>query len=217
MKIKNTQFIKSAVRPAHYPEWDLNEVAFAGRSNVGKSSLINTLLMRKALVKVSKTPGRTQLLNFFEVTTGDDRQLGLVDLPGYGFARVPDSVKRTWGKMIEGYLERRERLKAVVIVMDIRRGMTVDDRHMLESLAFFGPQPILVFTKADKFSANKRRNQILSISKKEGIPKKDMIIFSSHNRMGREALWERIAGLCLPQPLNFGPDGDELPQEEGQG
>lgn len=198
MKLKSTTFIKSAVKPAHYPELEIAEVAFAGRSNVGKSSLMNTLLGRRALVKVSKTPGRTQHINFFEVLNGKDQRLSLVDLPGYGFAKVPLSVKAAWGRMIETYLSRRRMLKAVVIVMDIRRGVTEDDRMMINSMAHFGAQPILVMTKADKLSRNKCMNQLNAISKKEGIPVADMVVFSSHTGKGKEALWRRIEQLCLP-------------------
>ena len=107
LKLAETIFIKSAVKPEHYPEWDLHEIAFAGRSNVGKSSLINTLVERRKLVKVSKTPGRTQHINFFQTRFVDGREMGLVDLPGYGFAKVPKRVKQDWGKMIEAYLGTR--------------------------------------------------------------------------------------------------------------
>lgn len=199
MKIKTTTFIKSATKASQYPEWSLPEVAFAGRSNVGKSSLMNTLLMRKALVKVSKTPGRTQLLNFFTVLLGDDREIALVDLPGYGFARVPHSVKRSWGKMIEGYLSGRRNLKVLVIVMDIRRGMEDDDRQLMEALAHFGVQPILVFTKADKLSRNKTTTRLRNLSESLKIPKDELVLFSSHTRKGREKLWARIEEICLPR------------------
>ncbi len=198
MKIKNSAFIKSAIKPSHYPEWDLPEVAFAGRSNVGKSSLINTLLMRKALVKVSRTPGRTQHINFFTVQLGDDRELSLVDLPGYGFARVPAKIKSEWGTMVDSYLGRRL-LKALVIVMDVRRGMEDDDRQLIEALPHFGVQPILVFTKADKLSRNKAHQRLVEITRDLKISNDDLILFSSHTRKGREKLWERIAELCLPR------------------
>ena len=117
MKIISAVFITSATKPSQYPPARLPEIAFAGRSNVGKSSLINTLVNRKRLVKTSSTPGRTRLINFFEI----NQQIGFVDLPGYGYARVPESVKKTWGPMIETYLSNRNTLKGVVVILDIRR------------------------------------------------------------------------------------------------
>ena len=117
MLIKSAQFITSAVKPSQYPASTFPEVAFAGRSNVGKSSLLNVLVNRKRLVKTSKTPGRTQLINFFLV----NQTLSLVDLPGYGYAKVPEAIKRSWGPMIETYLSERKALTSVVLIMDIRR------------------------------------------------------------------------------------------------
>jgi len=117
MIIKSAEFVTSAVKPAQYPPADMPEIAFAGRSNVGKSSLINSLVNRKRLVKISTTPGRTQLVNFFAI----NRAVTFVDLPGYGYARVPLPIKKTWGPMVETYLKDRENLKGVVLLMDMRR------------------------------------------------------------------------------------------------
>ena len=150
--LRKVEFVKSATHPRHYPPAEMREIAFAGRSNVGKSSLINGLLQRKNLVKVSNTPGRTQLLNFFQVND----ELSIVDLPGYGFAKVPHEVKDKWGKMIENYLKTRETLCAVIVLMDLRRGIQEDDIQLIEALPFFQIQPILVFTKADKYKRNAR-------------------------------------------------------------
>ena len=133
MHVKSTEFIKSATKPAHYPESDLPEIAFAGRSNVGKSSLINVLVNRKKLVRTSSTPGRTQLINFFDV----NESFTLVDLPGYGFAKVPLDVKRQWGPMMETYLSSRANLQGVVLIMDIRRIPRDEDLQMLDLVENF--------------------------------------------------------------------------------
>ncbi len=130
MIVKSADFVTSAVKPSQYPEALHPEAAFAGRSNVGKSSLINTLVNRKRLVKTSATPGRTQLINFFTV---NDR-LSLVDLPGYGYAKVPASVRRKWGPMIETYLKGRETLKAVVLIMDVRRIPGIEEQNFIDWL-----------------------------------------------------------------------------------
>ena len=128
MHIKTTSFVKSATKPANYPESSLPEVAFAGRSNVGKSSLLNVMVQRKSLVRTSSTPGRTQLINFFDL----NEELLLVDLPGYGFAKVPMSVKKQWGPMIRTYLQSRENLRAVVMLFDIRRVPRDEDTGLPE-------------------------------------------------------------------------------------
>jgi GTP-binding protein len=130
MLIKSAEFITSAVKPSQYPPAEMPEIAFAGRSNVGKSSLINTLVNRKRLVKTSNTPGRTQLINFFSV----NGVLTFVDLPGYGYARVPLPVKKTWGPMVETYLKGRENLKGVVLLMDIRRLPQQEEKTLIDWL-----------------------------------------------------------------------------------
>jgi GTP-binding protein len=189
--IKSVEFIKSGTRPKHFPEGDLPEVAFAGRSNVGKSSLINALVGRKSLVKVSGTPGRTQLVNFFEVNGA----LSLVDLPGYGFAKVPEPVRRKWGAMIEGYFASRTTLRAVVVIMDLRRGVEEDDTQLIEALPHYGIQPILAFTKGDKFKNNARKNRVHEIAKEIGARPSDIIVTSATKRTGLDVLWKRIIDL----------------------
>lgn len=198
LRVAETSFLKSAVLPEHYPDWDLHEIAFAGRSNVGKSSLINTLVNRRKLVKVSRTPGRTQHINFFQTRFADGREMGLVDLPGYGFAKVPKRVKRDWGNMIEAYLAERVQLKALAIVMDIRRGMRDEDRQLFEALAHFGAQPILIFTKGDKLSRNQRTSALAKIARDTGVPKSELLVFSSHTGLGKDALWARIETTVMP-------------------
>jgi GTP-binding protein len=182
-------FIKSALRESHYPPGDRPEVAFAGRSNVGKSSLINALVNRKKLAKTSATPGRTQTINFFSV---DDR-FYMVDLPGYGYAAVAREVKKTWGKMIETYLRKRTNLKAVVVILDIRRDPSSGDMDLMRWLKEYGRRPILVLTKADKLS----RHQALSRARLIGetvnrLSEDTPTVFSAKTRVGRGEVWNKI-------------------------
>jgi GTP-binding protein len=191
MIIKSAEFVTSAVKPAHYPSPEFPEVAFAGRSNVGKSSLINTLVRRKHLVKTSSTPGRTQLINFFLIN-GD---LSLVDLPGYGYAKVPQSVKKQWGPMVETYLSRRPCLKAVVLLMDIRRTPRAEESQFMEWLHHYGIPFILVLTKTDKLSKTKIRKQQELNAKTLGIAEQELLLFSTKTRLGVEKLWQRIEDI----------------------
>ena len=184
MIVKSTEFIKSATKPAHYPPPDLPEIAFAGRSNVGKSSLINVLVNRKNLVRTSNTPGRTQLINFFNV----NGTFTLVDLPGYGFAKVPLAVKKEWGPMMETYLSRRENLRGVVLILDIRRTPTAEDRQMLDWLRSYGVQPILVVTKCDKVSKNERARQAALIASTLQVDKSEFSFFSALSREATEGI-----------------------------
>ena len=191
MHIHQTTFIKSAVKPADYPPIDLPEIAFAGRSNVGKSSLINVLVERKALVRTSSTPGRTQLINFFQVT-GAEFSLNLVDLPGYGYAKVPLNVKRQWGPMMERYLSGRESLRGVVLILDIRRIPSGDDLQMLDWLRSFNRRPIIVLTKCDKVTKNERARQTALIAAKLQMDKSLLIHFSALSKDGRDGVWQAI-------------------------
>ncbi len=188
MKIISTDFIKSATKPAQYPLSGYAEVAFAGRSNVGKSSLINVLVNRKKLVRTSSTPGRTQLINFFSV----NRCFHLVDLPGYGFAKVPLAVKKAWGPMIRTYLELRDTLKGVVFILDIRRLPGAEDLQLLDWLEEFGIPTIPVVTKIDKVNRGQRQQRIAQIAAATGLPADAFSLFSAASREGREDIWERI-------------------------
>lgn len=201
MIVKSTVFVKSATQPSNYPEGLLPEVAFAGRSNVGKSSLINVLVNRRALVRTSSTPGRTQLLNFFDV----NGTFSLVDLPGYGFAQVPLTVKKNWGPMVRTYLEQRANLKAVVVLFDVRRVPREEDLQLLDWLQEFGIPTIPVVTKIDKISRGERTRQLKPILEATGLPRDAFTLFSASSREGREAVWERIdaaLGLNRVEPLS---------------
>jgi len=191
MIIKSAEFVTSAVKPSQYPPADMPEIAFAGRSNVGKSSLINTLINRKRLVKTSTTPGRTQLVNFFAI----NRAVTFVDLPGYGYARVPLPIKKTWGPMIETYLKGRENLKGVVLLMDIRRVPRQEEKTFIGWLRHYNIPPILVLTKADKFSKSRQVQQRAEIADSLGVDVNSLILFSAKSRQGRTAVWDAIEEL----------------------
>lgn len=191
MKIKSAKFVTSATKPSQYPPADLPEIAFAGRSNVGKSSLINTLVNRKHLVKTSSTPGRTRLINFFNINDN----VGFVDLPGYGYARVPVSVRKKWGPMIETFLSRRDTLKGIVVIMDIRRTPGAEESDLLHWLEHYNIARILVITKTDKLSKNKQIKQVNQIIQTLGIERDEVILFSAKTRLGKDAVWEAILSL----------------------
>ncbi len=192
VKIRNAEFVKSGVELSQYPQEDISEIAFAGRSNVGKSSLLNKLVRRKKLARVSKQPGRTQTINFFMV----NEQFMLVDLPGYGFARVPISVKKQWGKMIEEYLSKREQLRGVVLLLDIRHKPTEDDNQMVQWLVVNNIPVILVATKADKVAKGKRQRQLSLIKRTLELPAQQLVIeFSADTGEGKELLLQGISEL----------------------
>jgi GTP-binding protein len=196
MIIKAAEFVKSAVKPSQYPPPDLPEIAFAGRSNVGKSSLINTLVNRRRLVKTSGRPGRTQLINFFVINDA----IGLVDLPGYGYAKVPESIRRQWGPMIETYLQQRVSLRAVVLIVDIRRVPGVEELNFIDWLSMHRLACILVVTKCDKLSKTKQGKSISRISEALGIPPAQLLQFSAKTRKGRDAVWTAINEALAGEP-----------------
>jgi GTP-binding protein len=191
MIISSAQFVKSAVTPSQYPPADLPEIAFTGRSNVGKSSLINTLVNRKHLVKTSATPGRTRLINFFVLNTA----FSFVDLPGFGYAKVPAAVRKSWGPMIETYLSTRKTLKGVVLIMDIRRIPGLQELNFIQWLRYYTIPAILVLTKSDKLSKNKQITQRKAIADALGVPKEEPILFSAKSRMGKDDLWDALERL----------------------
>jgi GTP-binding protein len=191
MQIRSAKFICSAVKPEHYPPADLPEVAFAGRSNVGKSSLINKILNRKKLVRTSKTPGRTQLLNFFEI----NEIYRFVDLPGYGYAKVPAEVQKRWRPMVENYLTTRVNLRGMVWLLDIRREVSKEDLTLWDWLQAQQLKVIIVITKADKLSKNKRNKQAASIAKSLGMKTQELIQFSAISGEGKDEIWQELTRL----------------------
>ena len=185
----NADILLSAANKSHYPQDDIPEVALAGRSNVGKSSFINTMLNRKNLARTSGKPGKTQLLNFFNI----DDQLRFVDVPGYGYARVSKKEREKWGKMIEEYLTTRKNLKAVISLVDLRHEPSADDVQMYEFLKYYEIPVILVATKADKIPRGKWNKHESMIKKKLDFDKSDtFIIFSAVNKAGVEESWSAI-------------------------
>lgn len=188
MLIQSAQFVAGATGLSNCPDSSWPEIAFAGRSNVGKSSLINTLLNRRGLVRTSSTPGRTQMLNFFAI---NDR-LHFVDLPGYGFARAPRAVREKWQPMIRAYLGRRENLKAVVWLLDARREPSREDLEFLDSLEEAARPTIPVITKVDKLSRNELARQLAVIARATGLDRELFTTFSSVTKEGVGELWERI-------------------------
>ena len=187
MKIHSAEFMLSASTTRQFPAATLPEIAFAGRSNVGKSTLINSLLNRKKLVKTSATPGKTQLINFFKIND----QFLFVDLPGYGYAKVPESVRRKWQNLVEAYLSERETLRNVVLIIDCRHNPTVQDRQLLEWLEYYQRPSLIVASKIDKL----KRGQVQKHLKKI---KHDLSIESvplGHSSMyygRRDEIWKKL-------------------------
>ncbi len=191
MKILTAEFIKSCRTSEQFPADRLLEIAFVGRSNVGKSSLINSLHNRRSLAKVSKTPGKTQAVNFFLITTSDPlaSRFYLVDLPGYGYAKVAKSVRAEWGPLLEGYVTRSARLRAVVVLVE-SRVITPQDVMTVEWLQAIGRPVIMAVTKVDKLRGNERRGALerarSGLGLKADIP---IVPYSAETHEGRDALW----------------------------
>jgi GTP-binding protein len=177
------------------PELDLPEIAFAGRSNVGKSSLLNKLLKRRSFARVSKTPGRTREINFFKV---NDAFL-LADLPGYGYAKVSKSRSADWGPLIESYLRGTRQLRGVVQLLDVRHDPTEDDRQMLDFLADVTVPVMFVATKTDKLSQAAAARRVRELAIMLQVDEDHIIPFSAQTGAGRDELAEAIAGLLAPE------------------
>jgi GTP-binding protein len=189
MRITSAEFVTSAVTPEQFPAAVGPEIAFVGRSNVGKSSLLNNLLNRRSLAKTSSTPGKTRIINFFSV----NRQLGFVDLPGYGYAQVSRSERNTWGPMIERFFRQREALGGVIQLVDIRHAPSAEDRQQRAWLAQWQLPLLTVATKADKVSRNQRPSHVKQI--REALELDDpgaLLLFSAQTGEGKEKVWEWI-------------------------
>ena len=175
-----------------FPENDKIEIAFAGKSNVGKSSLINALVNRKSLARTSAQPGKTQTINFYKV----NNEVYFVDLPGYGYAKVSEEVKAKWGKLIENYLNKSEMLKAVFLLIDIRHEPSANDRNMYEWIVYQGYDPIIIATKMDKINRSQIQKHVKMIKTGLNVKKGTVVIpFSATTKQGREEIWELISSL----------------------
>ena len=206
MIIRKAELEATAVRADQYPPDDLPEIAFAGRSNVGKSSLLNLLTGRKSLARVSGSPGKTRTINFYRI---NDR-FRIVDLPGYGYAKVSKSESEKWGEMMERYLEHREGLRKVVQLVDIRHRPTAQDVQMYEYLRYYGLDGIVVATKADKLSRNEQAKQLREIRKVLGMKPDDLLLpVSALKRTGQETLWGVMESLVEKGTEEGAEDGQE--------
>ncbi len=186
MIIRSAVYVKGALKPQDFPEAAFPEIAFAGRSNVGKSSLINTLLGRKNLVRTSRTPGQTQLLNFFLI----NESLLLVDLPGYGYSKAPKGVIRSYQQAMAEYLQSRGNLVRLVLLLDIRRSPNEEDRYFFDLGAYLGIGPVVVLTKTDTISRGNWPAAQKEIGRQlDWGPQAAPVFFSSRTRQGKEELW----------------------------
>lgn len=200
MKIKNVELSIVCGITSKLPETDRVEIAFAGKSNVGKSSLINALMNRKALARTSATPGKTQTINFYNIND----IMYLVDLPGYGYAKVSEREKEQWGKLIERYLNTSKQLKAVFLLIDIRHEPSANDRMMYEWILAQGYQPIIIATKLDKLKRSQVPKHVKMVREGLGVlPGTTIIPFSAETKQGREEIWELIETnflICQENP-----------------
>ncbi len=193
MNVNNVSLEAVAVKKEQYPATGMPEVAFAGKSNVGKSSLINCMINRKALARTSQNPGKTRTINFYNV---EDR-LYFVDLPGYGYAKAPKSEQQKWGKMIEGYLLKREELKAIIMLVDIRHEPGENDRMMYDWLKHYGHNIIIVATKSDKLKRSQIDKHKKMLKTAFNMEKDDILLpFSSETKSGKDELWAIIENVC---------------------
>lgn len=199
MIIRNVELETVCGITSSIPDHTMPEIAFAGKSNVGKSSLINTLMNRKALARTSAQPGKTQTINFYNI----NQAMYLVDLPGYGFAKVPESERVKWGKMIERYLHRSKQLRAVFLLVDIRHKPSGNDKTMYDWIVYQGFHPIIIATKLDKLKRSQIEKCIREVRTGLGLQSDDILIpFSSVTRQGRDEIWQvmdELTGWVEPE------------------
>lgn len=189
MEIKSAEFVISATKKQPYANIGGKEIAFVGRSNVGKSSLINYLTSRKGLARTSNTPGRTRLINYFKINNGD---LYFVDLPGYGYAKGNKQEQREWKELMESYFKESKNLKLVVLLFDIRREINEDDETMLKYFEYYNIPFVCVITKADKVVKSQRKLKAVNIARQIGVGDENVIIVSSLLKVGKELLLEKF-------------------------
>ncbi len=204
MTIKSVELETVCGVTSRLPEHLLPEIAFAGKSNVGKSSLINALVNRKALARTSSQPGKTQTINFYNI----NQAMYLVDLPGYGYAKVPDSEREKWGRMIERYLHQSRQLKAVFLLVDIRHKPSGNDKTMYDWMVYQGFHPIIIATKLDKLKKSQVAKSIKEVKSGLDLKESDILIpFSAETRQGREEIWQlmdELAGWTEPEKTQKG-------------
>ncbi|RLC48698.1 MAG: GTP-binding protein [Candidatus Cloacimonadota bacterium] len=196
MKILNAQYIKSCMNINDFPSANISEITFVGRSNVGKSSIINVLLNRKDIARISKQPGKTRKINLFNIIYRDeyDKEYNIyfTDLPGYGFAKVPQIMLNKWKKLIENYITKRENLVGIVVIIDVRHKVDIKDYELVQWLKFLGREFILVGTKCDKINKSQYRKRVQYFVKEFSIKEDEIILFSAKNKFGRLNVWDWI-------------------------
>lgn len=197
MEINNARFVQSVSNGGEIPSFGAPEIAIAGKSNVGKSSFINFMTNRNKLARTSADPGRTRLVNFFEINNGE---FFLVDLPGYGYAKVSKEEKSKWGPMIEGYLHNGKNLVHVFVLLDIRHDPTREDMQLINYLFHYNFQFSVIATKADKLSKMQQKKALQNIATKVGIGVDNVYAISSYEKTGKEAILDRIAQILENAP-----------------
>lgn len=198
VRISTAEFAAGAAKAEQIPEERVVEIAFAGRSNVGKSSLLNMMLARRGLARTSNTPGCTRQINFFDVKVASGPEIAFVDLPGYGYAKVSKSESQAWKKLLESYLQERATLRAVVVLVDVRRGLEQEERDLIE---FLGLRPdlrvVIAVTKLDKLPRNQQKPQMAALARAGGVR---VIGTSAETKQGREELWAEILKVASTAP-----------------
>lgn len=200
MDVHHAEIVISAVSEKQYPQDKLPEIVLLGRSNVGKSSFINTLIRRKNLARTSSKPGKTQTMNFYQI---EDR-FRFVDMPGYGYARVSQKEREKWGKMIENYLHVRKNCAGVFLLVDARHEPTEDDELMFNWLVYYGMTPTVIATKFDKLTPMRQKKALNNIASTFQLDKRDVIAFSAVKKTGKDAAWERIEAYLDAYDLREG-------------